>query len=88
MRLTVKLVVGCLFVACLVGSPWEEPVRAIKVVERSNDGNRPLRARAIVRDLTASRVKCFSYKRLVRVAQRRLPVRRQKASETFLNRAC
>ncbi len=49
MRLTIKLVIGSLFVACLVGLLWEKPVRAVKVVERSNDGHRPLRARAIVR---------------------------------------
>ena len=47
MRLIITLVVGGLFVACLVGSPWEEPVRAGKVVERSNDGT-TVRARAIV----------------------------------------
>ena len=38
MRLIITLVVGGLFVACLVGSLWEEPVRAVKVVERSTDG--------------------------------------------------
>jgi superoxide dismutase, Cu-Zn family len=48
MRLTIKLIVGCLFIAGFVGSAWEEPVRATKVVARSNDGNRVLRARAIV----------------------------------------
>jgi Cu-Zn family superoxide dismutase len=47
MRLTIKLVVGCLFVACLAGSPWDGPARARKL-ERSNTGNQLVRARAIV----------------------------------------
>src|SRR5687768_11568757 len=46
MRFTIKLVVGSLFVAaCLIGSPWDEPVRAGKAIKRSSDGSVRARAR-------------------------------------------
>ena len=65
MRLIITLIVGGLLVACLVGSPWEEPVRAGKVVERSNDGNQSLRARAVVRGPNGIAGEVLSYKGLV-----------------------
>ncbi|HEX2271778.1 MAG TPA: superoxide dismutase family protein [Pyrinomonadaceae bacterium] len=46
MRLTMKLTVAFLFVACLAGLRWEEPVRADRAVKPSNTN--PVRARAIV----------------------------------------
>jgi hypothetical protein len=46
MRLTMKLTVGFLFVACLAGLLWEEPVRAGKAIAQPASG--VVRARAIV----------------------------------------
>jgi Cu-Zn family superoxide dismutase len=49
MRATVKLLVGSFFVACFIGSMWEEPARAGKDAARSNSASSPVRARAIIR---------------------------------------
>ena len=46
MRLTMKLTVAFLFVACLAGLLWEEPVRAGRVIRQPNIDT--VRARAIV----------------------------------------
>ena len=48
MRLTMTLTIACLFVFCLAGLPWEQPVRAVKSVEAATHHTLPLRARAIV----------------------------------------
>jgi Cu-Zn family superoxide dismutase len=48
MKLTMKLTIVCLFVVCLAGLLWEEPVHAVKVVKQPHYGILPLRARAIV----------------------------------------
>lgn len=48
MRLTMKLTVAFLFVACLAGSLWEERVRAKHAVSQPATNMNPVRARAIV----------------------------------------
>ncbi len=47
MRLTMTLTIACLFVFCLAGLPWEQPVRAVRLVEQPNHSS-TVRARAIV----------------------------------------
>lgn len=48
MRLTMTLTIACLFVFCLAGLPWEQPVRAVRLVEQPNHSSEIVRARAIV----------------------------------------
>jgi len=48
MRLTMKLTVAFLFVCCLAGSLWEEPVRADRAVSQPTSNTNVVRARAIV----------------------------------------
>ena len=36
MRLTMTLTIACLFVFCLAGLPWEQPARAVRLVEQPN----------------------------------------------------
>ena len=48
MRLTMKLTVAFLFVCCLAGLLWEEPVRAGRAVSQPTSNTSPVRARAIV----------------------------------------
>ena len=49
MRLMMTLTITCLFVFCLAGLAWEQPVRAVRLVEQPNHSS-TVRARAIVRD--------------------------------------
>lgn len=48
MRSMMTLTITCLFVLCLAGLPWEQPVRAGKVVEQPNHSFTSVRARATV----------------------------------------
>ena len=36
MRIAITLTIACLFVFCLAGLPWEQPVRAVTFVEQPN----------------------------------------------------
>lgn len=47
MRLTMILTIACLFGFCLAGLPWEQPVRAVRLIEQPNHSS-TVRARAIV----------------------------------------
>ena len=87
MRLTMTLTITCLFVFCLAGLPWEQPVRAIRLVEQPNHSSETVRARAIVSGPNGISGEVLFYKGLVLVVQHRRRGRRQSISETFLNRA-
>ena len=82
MRLTMTLTITCLFVFCLAGLPWEQPVRAVRLVEQPNPSS-VVRARAIVSGPNGARARCNFSKGLVLVVQHRRREHRQSISETF-----
>ena len=79
MRLTMTLTITCLFVFCLAGLPWEQPVRAVRLVEQPNYSS-TVRARAIVSGPNGISGEVLFFKGLVLVVQHRRREHRQSIS--------
>lgn len=79
MRLKMTLTIACLFVFGLAGSPWEQPVRAVRLVEQPNHSS-TVRARAIVSGPNGISGEVLFFKGLVLVVQHRRQEHRQSIS--------